>query len=251
MNRVEIIPVKGIPVVEEGHSVGEAILGALKRSGERLVDGDVVVVAHSIISRSEGCRVKLSEVKPSELAVKIAERMGKDPRHVEIVLRNSRKVVRMGGGVIVCETEHGFICANAGVDASNSGGPEYVITLPKDPDKSAERIRKEIKRLADVDVAVVVSDTFGRPFRKGAVNVAIGCSGINPLRDRRGEKDLFGRTLVSKVIAIADELASAAELVMGEGDEGVPAAVIRGYAYDRTSVPARAVVRDEAEDLFR
>lgn len=242
---------KGIPVVEEGCSVGQAILEALSRSGERLVDGDVVVVAHSIISRSEGCRVKLSEVEPSALAVKLAETMGKDPRHVEIVLRNSRRIVRMGRGVIVCETDHGFICANAGVDASNSGGPDYVITLPKNPDESAERIRNEIKRLANVDVAVVVSDTFGRPFRKGAVNVAIGCSGINPLRDRRGEKDLFGRTLVSKVIAIADELASAAELVMGEGDEGIPAAVIRGYAYDRTSIPARALVRDEAEDLFR
>ncbi|MDW8359585.1 MAG: coenzyme F420-0:L-glutamate ligase [Candidatus Caldarchaeum sp.] len=251
MNKVEIIPVKGLPLVDEGFCVGEAIVEALARSGERLRDGDIIVVAHSIVSRSEGRRIRLSDVKPSPLASKIAELMNKDPRHVEVVLQNSRRIVRMGREVVICETEHGFVCANAGVDASNSGGAEYVITLPIDPDKSAERIRNEVKKASGIDVAVVISDTFGRPFRKGAVNVAVGCSGINPLRDRRGEKDLYGRTLLSKVLCIADELASAAELVMGEGDEGIPAAVIRGYSYDRANVPAKAVVRNESEDLFR
>ncbi|MEM4280938.1 MAG: coenzyme F420-0:L-glutamate ligase [Candidatus Caldarchaeum sp.] len=251
MNKIEIIPVKGIPVVEEGLSVGEAVVKGLESSGERLFDGDVVVVAHSVVSRAEGCRVRLSDVKPSPFAVQLAEMVGKDPRHVEVVLQNSRKIVRIGDGVIICETPHGFVCANAGVDASNSGGVEYVITLPRDPDKSAAKIREDIRRHAGVDVAVVISDTFGRPFRKGAVNVAIGCSGINPLWDRRGEKDLFGRTLLSKVICIADEIASAAELAMGEADEGIPAAVVRGLRFDRTSLPAKTLVREEAEDLFR
>ncbi len=249
--KVEIIPVIGLPVFDEGSNIGEEIVKALERMGVGLSDGDVVVVAHSVVSRSEGCKVRLADVEPSQFAFQLAKQAGKDPRHVEVILRNSRKIVRMGDGVIICETPHGFVCANAGVDASNSGGAEYVITLPKDPDKSAWRIREEIRRLAGVDVAVIVSDTFGRPFRKGAVNVAIGCSGINPLWDRKGEKDIFGRTLMVKVICIADMLASAAGLVMGEADEGIPAAIIRGYRFDRANVPARALVRSEDEDLFR
>jgi len=251
MRGVEIIPVVGMPIIKEGDSIAEALLEAFERSGEKLKDGDIVVVAHSIVSRSEGCVVRLNSVTPSPLAENIARSTGKDPRHVEVVLRNSRKLVRMGNGVIVAETFHGFVCANAGVDASNSGGVEYVITLPRDPDASAERIRSEIRRLRDVDVSVVVTDTHGRPFRKGAVNVAIGCSGLNPLWDRRGERDLFARVLQSKVICIADMVAAAAGLVMGEADEGVPAAVIRGLKFDRSNIPAKAIIREEDEDLFR
>jgi coenzyme F420-0:L-glutamate ligase/coenzyme F420-1:gamma-L-glutamate ligase len=251
MPKLEIIPVTGLPIIEKGVDVGEIIVKAVKDMGESFIDGDILVIAHSIISRAEGMSISLKEVVPSAFAQKIAEATGKDPRQVEVILRNCRKIVRMGDGVLICETPHGFVCANAGVDASNSGGTDIVIALPKDPDKSAENIRRKVKELTGVDVAVIISDTFGRPFRKGTINVAIGCSGINPLWDRRGEKDLFGRTLLSKVTCIADELASAAELVMGQADEAIPAAIIRGYKYDRSNLPARVIIRDENEDLFR
>jgi coenzyme F420-0:L-glutamate ligase/coenzyme F420-1:gamma-L-glutamate ligase len=251
MPKLEIIPVTGLPIIEKGVDVGEIIVKAVKDMGESFIDGDILVIAHSIVSRAEGMSISLKEVVPSAFAQKIAEATGKDPRQVEVILRNCRKIVRMGDGVLICETPHGFVCANAGVDASNSGGTDIVIALPKDPDKSAENIRRKVKELTGVDVAVIISDTFGRPFRKGTINVAIGCSGINPLWDRRGEKDLFGRTLLSKVTCIADELASAAELVMGQADEAVPAAIIRGYIYDRSNLPARVVIRDKNEDLFR
>jgi coenzyme F420-0:L-glutamate ligase/coenzyme F420-1:gamma-L-glutamate ligase len=251
MPKLEIIPVTGLPIIEKGVDVGEIIVKAVKDMGESFIDGDILVIAHSIVSRAEGMSISLKEVVPSAFAQKIAEAIGKDPRQVEVILRNCRKIVRMGDGVLICETPHGFVCANAGVDASNSGGTDIVIALPKDPDKSAENIRRKVKELTGVDVAVIISDTFGRPFRKGTINVAIGCSGINPLWDRRGEKDLFGRTLLSKVTCIADELASAAELVMGQADEAIPAAIIRGYKYDRSNLPARVIIRDKNEDLFR
>ena len=251
MTKLEIIPVTGLPIIEKGVDVGEIIVKAVKDMGESFIDGDILVIAHSIVSRAEGMSISLKEVVPSAFAQKIAEATGKDPRQVEVILRNCRKIVRMGDGVLICETPHGFVCANAGVDASNSGGTDIVIALPKDPDKSAENIRRKVKELTGVDVAVIISDTFGRPFRKGTINVAIGCSGINPLWDRRGEKDLFGRTLLSKVTCIADELASAAELVMGQADEAIPAAIIRGYKYDRSNLPARVIIRDKNEDLFR
>ncbi len=251
MPKLEIIPVTGLPIIEKGVDVGEIIVKAVKDMGESFIDGDILVIAHSIVSRAEGMSISLKEVVPSAFAQKIAEATGKDPRQVEVILQNCRKIVRMGDGVLICETPHGFVCANAGVDASNSGGTDIVIALPKDPDKSAENIRRKVKELTGVDVAVIISDTFGRPFRKGTINVAIGCSGINPLWDRRGEKDLFGRTLLSKVTCIADELASAAELVMGQADEAIPAAIIRGYKYDRSNLPARVIIRDKNEDLFR
>ncbi len=251
MPKLEIIPVTGLPIIEKGVDVGEIIVKAVKDMGESFIDGDILVIAHSIVSRAEGMSISLKEVVPSAFAQKIAEATGKDPRQVEVILRNCGKIVRMGDGVLICETPHGFVCANAGVDASNSGGTDIVIALPKDPDKSAENIRRKVKELTGVDVAVIISDTFGRPFRKGTINVAIGCSGINPLWDRRGEKDLFGRTLLSKVTCIADELASAAELVMGQADEAIPAAIIRGYKYDRSNLPARVIIRDKNEDLFR
>ncbi|MEM3031331.1 MAG: coenzyme F420-0:L-glutamate ligase, partial [Nitrososphaerota archaeon] len=158
--------------------------------------------------------------------------------------------IRVARNVIICETHHGLICANAGVDASNSGGPYHVLTLPVDPDLSAARIRDGLRKLTGADVAVIICDTFGRPFRRGTVNIAIGCSGINPLWDRRGEKDLFGRVLISKVTCVADELASAAELVIGQADEGTPVAIIRGYKYDRREAPAGHIIRPPDENLF-
>uniref|UniRef100_A0A7C5YB25 Coenzyme F420-0:L-glutamate ligase n=1 Tax=Caldiarchaeum subterraneum TaxID=311458 RepID=A0A7C5YB25_CALS0 len=251
VNKLEIIPITGIPLVKEGDNIAELIVVAAKRAGTEIVDGDIVVIAHSIVSKSEGRIVKLVDVQPSRFAGNLAELTGKDPRQIEVVLKNARKIVRIGHGVIICETFHGFVCANAGVDASNSGGEDYLITLPENPDKSANRIREEIKRITGKEVAVIISDSFGRPFRVGSVNVAIGCSGINPLNDIRGYKDLYGRILRSKIVCIADEIASAAGLVMGEADEGIPVAIVRGLSYDRTNIPATAIIRDAKDDLFR
>lgn len=251
VDRMEIIPVLGIGLAKEGDDVAELIMDGVKKSGINLEDGDVVVVAHSLVSKAEGKIVKLDEITPSHHAIHLAKATGKDPRHVETVLRNAAKILRIGHGVIICETHHGFVCANAGVDASNSGGEAFLITLPDDPDESAHRIRSGLRRLAGVDVAVVITDSWGRPFRKGAVNVAIGCSGINPLLDLRGRKDLYGRVLRSKIICVADQIAAAAGLVMGEADEGTPAAVVKGLQYDKTNIPARTIIREEDEDLFR
>lgn len=248
---VEIIPIKGIPKIKQGDNIAHLLLDATKKMGIEIQDHDIVVIAHSVVSKSEGKIVKLAEVRPSPFAVTLAEVTGKDPRHAEVVLNNAKKIVRIGHGVIVCETFHGFVCANAGVDASNSGGEDYLITLPENPDRSANQIREEIKQMTGKEVAVIISDSFGRPFRKGSVNVAIGCSGINPLNDIRGNKDLYGRTLKSKIVCIADEIASAAGLVMGEADEGIPAAIVRGLPYDPTNLPASVIIRDEKDDLFR
>ncbi|MCS7109852.1 MAG: coenzyme F420-0:L-glutamate ligase [Candidatus Caldarchaeum sp.] len=251
VNKIEIIPVKGLPTIKEGDNIGKLIVDRLKDINLGLRDGDIVVVAHSIVSKAEGKTFRLDEIQPSDFAVQLGRLTGKDPRHTEVILRNSKKIVRIGHGIIICETKHGFVCANAGVDASNAGGSDVVISLPDNPDESALKIRQEIRSLTNVNVAVIITDSFGRPFRKGSVNVAVGCSGINPLADIRGEKDLYGRALRSKVICVADEIASAAGLVMGEADEGIPAAVVRGYSYDPTNIPASAIIRDEHEDLFR
>lgn len=249
-NSIQILSIPGMPIVSENDDIADLIAQAAAKSSITLLDGDIVVVAHTIVSRAECRRIDLRTVRPSHEAERIAVQVGKDPRVVEVILRESRRLIRVERGVIISETHHGLICANAGVDASNSGGADYVLTLPPDPDLSAARIRDGLKKLTGADVAVIISDTFGRPFRRGTVNVAIGCSGINPLWDRRGEKDLFGRILISKVTCVADELASAAELVIGQADEGTPVAVIRGYKYDGRDIPAKYIVRPSEENLF-
>lgn len=247
--RVEVIGLKGIPLVKEGDDLGELIVKASEREGVGLRDGDVVVVSQVVVSKAEGRVVGLAEQRPSPFAEAAAERLGKDPRHVEVVLRCSRRVVRMGRGLIISEAPGGHICANAGVDLSNVG--QGLAALPPlDPDSSARRLRERIKELKGVEVAVIIADTHGRPLRRGAVNVAIGCSGLEPLLDRRGERDLYGRVLRSKVVCVADELASAAELVMGQADEGVPVAIIRGYGYKAGETPASSIPRSEEDDLF-
>ena len=195
--------------------------------------------------------MNLDEVAPSEFAKTIAEQYEKDPALVEVVLRESKSIIRMGDGKLITETKHGFVCANSGVDKSNVPGERSVALLPEDPDCSAKQIRQEIKRLTGCDVAVIISDTHGRPLREGEINVAIGVAGIKPLRSRRGERDLFGYILRAKQTAIADELASAAELVIGQADEGVPAAIIRGYNYPKSeSAKATELRRPKEKDLF-
>jgi len=247
--RVEIIAVEGIPEIKEAMDLGEIIVNAVRKMGLELRDRDIIVVSHIIVSKAEGRIVNLSDIKPSEFAKNIAEESGKDPRHIELVLRESKRIVRMRRGLIISETINRLICANAGIDLSNAGIGRAAM-LPLDPDDSARKIRNRIKELANVDVAVIISDTHGRPLRNGAVNIAIGCSGLEPLLDRRGEVDMYGRVLTSKVICVADELASAAELVIGQADERTPVVIIRGYMYKPSETPAKVIPRREEDDLF-
>ncbi len=251
MQNVRIIGLAGMPLIKPGDRLGYLIVEAAERMGESILDDDVIVVAHVAVAKAEGCVIDADSVAASDFAKHIAALTGKDPRYVEVILRNSKAIVKMRRGVIICETHHGFICANAGVDASNVSGGSQFAPIPPDPDASAARIRREIAELTGKDVAVIVSDTHGRPFRKGTINVAIGCSGIEPLWDRRGERDLYGRVLVSKITCVADEICSAAELVMGQAAEGIPAAIVRGYKYKKSEASAREIIRPEEEDIFR
>jgi coenzyme F420-0:L-glutamate ligase/coenzyme F420-1:gamma-L-glutamate ligase len=246
---VTILGIEGIPEVQPGDDLGRLIAGACGRQAVALVDGDVLVVTQKAVSKSEGRFVDLDTVEPSPLAVELATPWEKDPRHVEVVLRESRRIVRMDRGVIICETRHGLVCANAGVDASNVPNGRLVL-LPVDPDASAKRIRDSLKSETGADLAVIVSDTFGRPWRAGYTEVAIGVAGMLPVLDYVGQLDTHGRELRATWICVADELASAAEMVTGKLNK-VPVALIRGYSYPRGEGSAREIVRQAELDLFR
>jgi len=251
LNVVQVIEIEGLPIIKTGDNLAELICKAAEKQGTTIQDGDVLVVTHVIVSRAEGKIVNLDDVVPSEFAKNIAIQYEKDPAMVEIVLRESKSIKRMGDGKVITESKHGFVCANSGVDKSNVPGERIVALLPDDPDASAGRIRQEVKRLTNRDVAVIISDTHGRPLREGEINVAIGVAGIKPIRDRRGEKDLFGYVLRVKQTAVADELSSAAELVIGQADEGVPVAIIRGYNYLKSeNAKATELIRSAEKDLF-
>jgi coenzyme F420-0:L-glutamate ligase/coenzyme F420-1:gamma-L-glutamate ligase len=249
LNALEIVPIAGIGEITAGASVAECLERALRAQGLELRDDDVLVVAHKIVSKAEGRVLRLAEIVPSPAALELARELGKDPRVLEAILRESRRIVRKGGKTIIVETHHGFVCANAGVDLSNVG-QDRIALLPRDPDASAERIRAELKALCGVAPAVIVSDSFGRPWRLGTTEVALGVAGLNPLRDYRGEKDPYGYELKASVAAVADEIASAAELVMGKSDR-VPAALVRGYPWEAKKGSGRDLLRPAAEDLFR
>ncbi len=246
---MEIIPVSGIGEVAKGDSIGELILRACNKSGLKIKDHDIVVVTHKIVSKTEGRVVDLSMVVPSKFSVRAGRHIGKDPRQVEVILSESRRLVKMVKGLIITETPHGFVCANAGVDQSNVERGKIVL-LPKKPDDSARQVRKLIKGRTGKNVAVIISDTFGRPWREGQVDVAIGLSGIDPFEDYRGKTDQYGYGLKATVICVADELASAAELCMKKLDR-VPVAIIRGYNFREAEVSARLLARKPARDLFR
>ncbi|MBC7130982.1 coenzyme F420-0:L-glutamate ligase [Candidatus Bathyarchaeota archaeon] len=251
MENVQIIGIRGLPIIKAGDNLGELICMAAEKQGTPIMDGDVIVVTHVVVSRAEGNVINLDAVEPSPFAERYGRLYGKDPALVEVILREAKNVIRMINGKIITETHHGFVCANSGIDKSNVPGERTVALLPKDPDASARWIREEIKRITGKEVAVIVADTHGRPFREGEINVAIGVSGIKPIRDRRGDKDLFGYVLRVKQTAVADELASAAELVIGQGDEGIPAAIIRGYKFIRSEeATAKELVRPKERDLF-
>ena len=247
---IAIIPVKGIPSVKKGDNLGKLIVDRLRRQGEEFRPGDIAVVSQKIVSKAEGMLIPLSRIKPSEFAKTIARESGKDSRQVEVILGQTKKIIRMRGGHLITETKHGFICANAGVDQSNVGKTDSVTTLPRDSDASADRIRETIQEITGRNVPIVVTDTFGRAWRVGQVNFAIGLSGLRPIRDYRGTKDMYRRTLQVTEIAVADELASAAELVMNKADR-VPVALIRGYNALRGRGTVNNLLRPEEFDLFR
>ena len=252
MNPVTVIAVENLPLIKQGDNIGQLIVEAAKKQKTPLQEKDIIVVTHVAVSKAEGNIINLDEVKPSERAKELAKQTNKDPALVEVILRETKEIVRMGQNSIITETNSGIICANAGVDRSNVSGDRNVVPLPEKPNESAQNIRQEIKKLTGLNVAVIVSDTHGRPLRLGEINVAVGVAGIKPIRDRRGEKDLFGYTLRIKQTAIADELSSAAELVIGQANEGIPAAIIRGYSYQTIEgASTTELIRAKEKDLFR
>jgi coenzyme F420-0:L-glutamate ligase / coenzyme F420-1:gamma-L-glutamate ligase len=239
---ISITPVEGLPEIHEGDD-----LAALIAERAELHDGDVLVVAQKAVSKAEGRVVRLADVEPSDDARELA--VGEDPRRLELILREAVRLVRTRPPLVIAETRHGFVCASAGVDSSNAPGPETVVLLPEDPDASAARLRERLRELTHAEVGVIVSDSFGRPWRQGTTDVAIGAAGIRPLLDLKGERDPAGYELHTTVIAVADELAAAAELAMGK-TRGLPAAVIRGIAAAGEGT-ARELVMPPDRDLFR
>jgi len=249
-SEVRIIPIAGLPEVRPGDDLAAVIMGAVQRQGLAFEDGDVVVVTQKVVSKAEGRIVDLASVEPGAFARRIAERWEKDARLVEVVLGESARIVRMDHGVMICETKHGLICANAGVDSSNVERLGTVALLPEDPDASAEHIRARIEQATGASIAVIITDTFGRPWREGHVNFAIGVAGMEPLLDYMGKTDPAGYELKVTRMAVADELAAAAELAHGKLDR-VPVAVVRGYAYPPGCGTAKDLLRDPERDLFR
>ena len=247
---IEIMGLEDMPLIKKGDDIGAAILDTARKQGMKIEEGDILVVTQKIVSKSEGRILDLNKIVPSAFALHIAKQTRRDPRHVEVILRESKRIVKMQDQHLIVETRHGLVCANGGVDKSNIEGEEYVSILPVDPDESAKRIQATIKRLSGVDVAVIVSDTFGRPWRIGHVNVAIGVSGMKPIIDYRGQRDMFNYVLTVTVMAVADEIASAAELVMNKSD-GVPVAIVKGYPYKKEEGKGVELIRPAELDLFR
>lgn len=249
MKRYEVIGIENIPEVRPGDDLATLIVDATIRQQTPLASGDVLVVGQKIVSKAEGRLLRLDAVTPSAVAQAMAAGLGRDPRLVEIILRESRRVVRMDRGVLITETHHGWVCANAGVDQSNVD-VDTVALLPEDCDRSARDLRDAIRLRTRVEAAVLIADTFGRPWREGLTNVAVGLSGFVPLRSYLGKLDSAGRPLQATIIAIADELAGAAEPVMGKLDR-IPAAIVRGLTLTTSEEGSKSLVRDPARDLFR
>jgi coenzyme F420-0:L-glutamate ligase/coenzyme F420-1:gamma-L-glutamate ligase len=247
MSAIELLPVEGIPEVHPGDDLGEILS---RTAGGILRPRDILVVTHKVVSKAEGRLVNLRDVSPSPFAKSFATEYDKDARQVEVVLRESRRVVRMDRGIIISETHHGFVCANAGVDASNVPGDDTVCLLPLDPDTSASKLRAALAATTGSDLAVIISDSFGRPWRNGITDIAIGVAGMDPFADYRGGTDPHGNPLEASILAVADELAGAAELVMGK-TAAIPAAIVRNYPYETGDGTVRELLMDPARDLFR
>lgn len=282
INRVEFMAIPGVPLIWPGDDLAEIMVECLAREGLKFEEGDVLALAQKIVSKSEGQLVNLAEIVPSERALELAPKVGKDPRHVEVILRESKEVIWASPGIFVLETHHGFVCANAGVDRSNiqqrrdkppaneasksesapaippqaETNEEWLSLLPRDPDQSAARIRDRVKELSGAEIGVLINDTHGRPFRMGGVGVALGSAGLLALVDQRGEQDMFGYTLQATLVGVGDELASATSLIMGQAAEATPAVLIRGLRYRRPD-PSRPdpgsaeLIRPKQNDVFR
>jgi coenzyme F420-0:L-glutamate ligase/coenzyme F420-1:gamma-L-glutamate ligase len=247
---IKIFGIRGLPEISPGDNLPKILYDIFVLSEFDLMEGDILIVSQKIISKAEGALVDLKHITPSEFARNLSRKVKKDPRHVEVILRESKRIVRMDRDIMICETKHGFVCANAGVDKSNIPGKNWVSLLPSDPDKSAKRIRMALKKYSKIDISVVIVDTFGRPWREGLTNVAIGVSGINPLRDLCGKRDTFSYILRKTKIAVIDELASAAELVMGKTKK-IPAAIVRGFSCEKNDSGIKSLLRLPERDLFR
>jgi coenzyme F420-0:L-glutamate ligase/coenzyme F420-1:gamma-L-glutamate ligase len=247
--RDEVIGIAGLAEVHPGDDVARLVIEAARAQGTPIASHDVLVIGQKVISKAEGRILRLSEVEPSPATQRIAANLGRDPRLLEVILRESRRVVRMDKGVIITETHHGWICSNAGVEQSNVDA-DTVALLPEDSDRSARAFRERVQALAGAEVAVIIADTFGRPWREGLTNVAIGVAGMAALRDYIGEPDSPGRPLPATILAVADALASAAEIVMGKLDR-IPAAIVRGLRIEMSDAGSKPLLRDPARDLFR
>jgi coenzyme F420-0:L-glutamate ligase/coenzyme F420-1:gamma-L-glutamate ligase len=250
VTQLTITPIKGLPEIRPGDDLATLIREAATAQRDAIQGGDIVVIAQKIVSKSEGRLVRLADVVPGERARKMAAESGKDARQIEVVLSECAKIVRWERGILICETRHGFVCANAGVDRSNAGAPDTVVLLPVDPDASAARLRDAFRRATGATVSVVVTDTFGRAWREGHTNVAIGLAGLPALKRYVGQRDPEGYELRVTEIAVADEVAGAAELVMGKLDR-CPVALVRGFALDDPAETAQEYVRPADRDLFR
>lgn len=246
--------VPDLPLIDSGDDLGLLIVDRLGRVDLALADGDVVVVAQKVVSKVEGRRVRLDAVTPGAEATALAERIGKDARLVQVILDESRQIIRTAPGLLIVEQRNGLICANAGVDRSNveqTDGGEWVTLLPLDPNVSARQLRDRLRALTGARVGVIISDSHGRPWREGASGIAIGVAGLGPLEDRRGQPDLFGYELQHTVVNVADQLAAAASLLQGQGDEGRPVVVVRGLPFDMREGSATELLRPKERDLFR
>lgn len=252
--QIQLIGLTKIPLVSEGDKLSDLILKSAEMQKISLQNGDILVVAETLISKAEGNFIDLDSITPSKEAIEMAQKTGKDPKLVETIINQSREIVRVGPDFIVSETKHGFVCANAGIDESNVENGK-VTPMPADPDNSALQLRNKLENNIEKEIAVIISDTQGRPFRDGAVGVAIGASGINSIWNRQGEIDLYGKELQTTQIAVADELAAAASLIMGQADEGIPVVIIRGYAgfniLRNTKSGAKSLIRPKKFDAFR
>ena len=247
---IRIIGLSDVPEVRPGDDLTALVLAAAKASEMDLLPGDVLVVTHKVVSKAEGALVDLRTIEPSELARRFGEAGNKDPRYIEVVLRESARILRMERGLVISRTRHGLTCANAAVDASNVSGGEIVCLLPEDPDSSARSLRRQLQQQLGIDLAVIITDSFGRPWRSGITNVAVGVAGMAALADYRGQPDDFGRVMSASVLAIADEIAGAAELVSGKTNR-CPFVVVRGYDYPRGEGSAADLIMPESMDLFR
>ena len=251
---IELIGLKEIPLVKKGDEIPELIVDALNKQNISLENGDILLIAETLISKAEGNIIVLDDMVPSDEAIEIAEKSGKDPKLVEAIIRESNEVVEVGPDFVITETQHGFVCANSGIDESNVEDG-LATPMPLDADKSAEKIRTFLEDKYGLELAIIITDTQGRAFRNGAVGVAIGCSGINPLWHRVGEKDLYGRELQTTEVATGDELAAAASLLMGQADEGIPVVIVKGFDsfnnLRNTECGISPLLRPKEFDVFR